>query len=155
MLRILIIIIAASVCVSQLFTQEVTLDYIFQDTNIINPRPSVKQVHAGSKKMFYYANDDYSGSLSLFDYNYATGETYKYPDTGKSPSEFEIMPSGDLLSVIDGDVYISKNFCQTREYTKDIRLTETDKYEYSPHLYGDVIIYGRGGNYFLQYLKNY
>src|SRR6266496_5615566 len=82
-----------------LYSQEITLDYIFQDTNIINPRPSFKQINVNSNKIWYYANDDFSSSLYLFDYNYITGETYKYSDTGKTPSEFVVMPNGDALTI--------------------------------------------------------
>jgi dipeptidyl aminopeptidase/acylaminoacyl peptidase len=142
----LLITLLQSACI---FGQDVTLDYIFQDTNIINPRPSLKQINAKSNKIFYYANDNYGDNLDLFDYNYITGETFKYSDTGKTPSEFSVLPNGDLLSIIDGDLFISKNFSAARLYTKDIQLTETEKYEYSPHVYGDLVIYRRTGNYFM------
>jgi dipeptidyl aminopeptidase/acylaminoacyl peptidase len=138
------------VCSQIIFSQEVTLDYIFQDTNIVNPRPALKFINSKSSKMYYYGDDDYDGRLSLFDYNYITGETYKYPDTGETASEFVIMPNGDAITIISGEVYISKNFTQTRQYSKDIKLTETDKYEYSPEIVGSTVIYRRGGNYFLQ-----
>ncbi len=135
---------------NSLFSQPITLDYIFQDTNIVNPRPSLKYINAKSNKIFYYADDDYSGSLKLFDYNYITGETYKYSDTGKTPSESVIMQNGDALFIMDGDLFISKNFVSSREYTKDIRLTETDSYEYSPMVMDGLVIYRRSGNYFLE-----
>src|SRR5258706_10389713 len=131
------------------FSQEITLDYIFQDTNIINPRPSLKQVNAQSNKIYYYANDDFSSSLHLFDYNYITGETYKYSDTGKTPSEFVVLPNGDALTITDGDLFISRNFTTTREYSKDLRLTATDGYEYSPKIIDDIVTYRRAGNYFM------
>ncbi len=129
--------------------QDVTLEYIFQDTNIINPRPSLKQINVLSNKIFYYGNDDFGPNIYLFDYNYITGETYKYSDTGNTPSEFSVLPNGDLLSVMDGDIFISKNFTTTREYTKDIQLTESEKYEYSPRVFGNMVIYRKAGNYFM------
>jgi dipeptidyl aminopeptidase/acylaminoacyl peptidase len=142
-------------CVSCSFSQEVTLDYIFQDTNIINPRPSLKFINPESNKIYYYGDDDYNGMLSLFDYNYLTGETYKYSDTGETASEFVVMPNGDALAVISGEVYISKGFAGNRSFTRDIKLTETDKYEYSPEAVGsNVVIYRRGGNYYLQKFGN-
>ncbi len=147
LLRPLLIVLAMTLST---FSQEVTLDYIFQDTGIVNPRPSLKFINPGSNKMYYYGDDDYDNRLSLFDYNYSTGETYKYSDTGETASEFLVMPNGDAVTIISGDVYISKNFAGTREYTKDIKLTETDKYEYSPEITGSAVIYRRGGNYYLQ-----
>src|SRR5690349_22958092 len=91
------------------FSQEVTLDYIFQDTAIINPRPSLKFINPASNKIYYYGDDDYNGMLSLFDYNYSTGETYRYSDTGETASEFQVMQDGNAVSIISGDVYVSKN----------------------------------------------
>jgi hypothetical protein len=132
-----------------LSSQEVTLEYIFQDTNIINPRPSLKYINSKSGKIYYYGDDDYDGMLSLFDYNYNTGETYKYSDTGETASEFIVMENGDAVTVISGDVFISKNFAETRLYSKDIQLTNTDKYEYSPMITGNFVIYRRAGNYYL------
>src|SRR5436853_69512 len=44
----------------KIYSQEVTLDYIFQDTNIVNPRPSLKFINSKSNKIFYYADDDYN-----------------------------------------------------------------------------------------------
>ena len=81
--------------------------------------------------------------------NYRTGETYKYSDTGESASEFIIMPNGDAAAIMQGDLYISKNFTANRTYSKDIRLTESDKYEYSPMISGNFAAYRRGGNYYL------
>jgi len=133
-----------------LYSQEVKLDYIFQDTNIVNPRPSLKYINAKSNKIYYYGDDNYDGSLDLFDYNYITGETFKYSDTGKTPSEFIVMQNGNALSIIDGDLYISKNFTDSREFTKDIRITETDSYEYSPLIAGNIVFYRRTGNFFLE-----
>lgn len=132
------------------FSQDVTLEYIFQDTNIINPRPSLKFIIPHANKIYYYADEDFDGKLSLFDFNYLTKETFKYSDTGESASEFKILPNGDALCIIKGDVFISKNFTVTREFTKDTRLTETDEYEYSPEFTGNIVIYRRGGNYFLK-----
>lgn len=148
------ILAAFFLVVQNSFTQDVTLEYIFQDTNIINPRPSLKFINPASNKIYYYADEDFDGKLSLFDYNYTTGETFKYSDTGESASEFRILPNGDALSIIGGDVYISKNFTTTREFNKDIRLTETDEYEYSPEFTGNIAIYRRGGNYFLKIFDN-
>lgn len=136
-------------CCLQITAQDVTLDYIFQDTGIVNPRPSLKFINAKSGKMYYYGNDDYDGRLSMFDYNYITGETFKYSDTGETASEFVILPDGNALTVISGDVYISRDFVNTRTFSKDVQLTETDKYEYSPAVINDITIYRRGGNYFL------
>ncbi len=132
------------------FSQDITLDYIFQDTNIVNPRPSLKYINTDARKIYYYADDDYDGMLSLFDMNYESGEDYKYSDTGETASEFVVMPNGNAVTVIKGDVYITKNFVSSREYTKDIRLTETDKYEYSPEVIGNYVIYRRAGNFYLR-----
>lgn len=131
-------------------SQDVTLEYIFQDTNIINPRPSLKFINDKSNKIYYYGDEDYNGMLSLFDYNYNTGETFKYSDTGETASEFIVLADGNAVSIISGDVYISKNFADTRIYSKDIQLTSTDKYEYSPMITGNNVIYRRGGNYYLR-----
>jgi len=133
----------------QLFAQEVTLEYIFQDTNIINPRPSLKFINTKSNKMYYYGDDDYDGKLSLFDYNYISDETYKYTDTGETASEFIILPEGNSLSIIKGELFISKDFVSIRTFSKDVQLTVSDKYEYSPMVIGDIAVYRRGGNYYL------
>ena len=133
-----------------IIAQPITLEYIFQEQQIINPRPSLKQINPFSGKIYYYADEDYDGKLSMFDYNYTTGETYKYADTGEQASEFVMMSgSGNCLAVISGDVYISKNFSLTRTFSKDVQLTQTDGYEYSPLVRGNIIIYRRGGNYYL------
>lgn len=139
----------AIIASSYTFSQDVTLDYIFQDTGIVNPRPSLKFINAKSGKMYYYGDDDYDGRLSMFDYNYITGETFKYSDTGETASEFVILPDGNALSIISGDVYLSRDFVNTRIFSKDVQLTETDKYEYSPDVINNIVIYRRGGNYFL------
>lgn len=132
------------------FSQDITLEYIFQDTNIVNPRPSLKFINTGSNKIYYYADDDYDGMLSLFDMNYETGEVFKYSDTAESASEFVILPNGDALTVISGDVFVTKDFVNSRSYTKDIRLTDTEKYEYSPQVINNFAVYRRAGNYFLR-----
>src|SRR4030095_16658103 len=121
------------------FSQPVTLEYIFQDPQIINARPSLKQINSLTGKIYYYADDDYDGRYNMFDYNYQTGETYKYSDTGETASEFVVMKNGDAVSIIKGELYISKNFALTREYTKDIQLTQTEKYEYSPIVTGSFV----------------
>jgi dipeptidyl aminopeptidase/acylaminoacyl peptidase len=90
----------------------------------------------------------------MFDYNYITGETYKYSDTGETASEFVVMKNGDAISIIKGDLFISKNFAVTREYTKDIQFTETDQYEYSPVVTGNFVIYRRSGNYYVLKFTN-
>lgn len=131
------------------FSQDITLEYIFQDTAIINPRPSLKFIHADTKKIYYYADDDYDGMLSLFDMNYESGEKFKYSDTGETASEFVVMPNGNAVTIINGDVYVTKDFVNSRSYTKDIQLTETDKYEYSPQVIGNFVIHRRSGNYYL------
>jgi dienelactone hydrolase len=131
-------------------SQELTLDYIFQDTNLVNPRPSLKYINTGSNKVYYYGDEDYDGMLSLFDYNYSTGETFKYSDTGETASEFIVMPGGNAVTIIKGDVYITRDFVSTREYTKDIRITGTDEYEYSPMVIDNCVIYRRSGNYYLK-----
>jgi dipeptidyl aminopeptidase/acylaminoacyl peptidase len=144
------ILIGIALLLAQLtFSQDVSLEYIFQDTSIINPRPSLKFINSGASKMYYYADDDHNGSLSLFDYNYVTDETFKYSDTGADASEFVIMKNGNALSVIGGEVYISRDFVNSRTFTKDIQLTSSEKYEYSPVAIDDIAIYRRGGNYFL------
>ena len=128
---------------------QVSLEYIFQDTNIVNPRPSLKFISTKSHKIYYYADDDYNGSLSMFDYDYLSSEAYKYPDSIDTPSEFVVLENGDAISVIKGDVYISRNFTSTRIYSKDIQLTNTDSYEYSPMVKDNFLIYRRSGNYFM------
>lgn len=146
--RILVFCFAVIANIS--FSQDVTLEYIFQDTNIVNPRPSLKFINNRANKIYYYGDDDYDGKLSLFDYNYVSHETFKYSDTGETASEFVVMPGGEALCIISGDVYISRDFARTRTYSKDIKITETDKYEYSPELIGtSTAVYRRGGNYFL------
>lgn len=130
-------------------SQPVTLEYIFQNPQIINPRPSLKQINSLTNKIYYYGDEDFDGRYSMFDYNYLTGETFKYPDTGETASEFVIMKNGDAVSIIKGDLYISKNFAVTRQFTKDHILTETDGYEYSPVITGNTVIYRRSGNYYL------
>ncbi|MBL8016546.1 MAG: DPP IV N-terminal domain-containing protein, partial [Ignavibacteria bacterium] len=136
--------------VQAVYTQDVTLEYIFQDTNIVNPRPTLKYINPQSSKIYYYGDDDYDGMLSLFDYNYNTGETFKYSDTGETASEFILLPNGDAVTILKGDVYITKNFAASRQYTGDIRLTETDEYEYSPLVISNFVIYRRAGNYFMK-----
>ncbi len=131
------------------FSQDITLEYIFQDTAIINPRPTLKFIHADTKKIYYYADDDYDGMLSLFDMNYESGEIFKYSDTGETASEFVVMPNGNAVTIINGDVYVTKDFVNSRGYTKDIKLTETEKYEYSPQVIGNFVVYRRSGNYYL------
>ena len=131
------------------YAQDVTLEYIFQDTNIINPRPSLKFINSRTNKMYYYGDDDYDGNLSLFDYNYITDETFKYSDTGETASEFVIIQNGNAIAIIKGEVYLSKDFVNSRTFSKDVQLTESDRYEYSPSVIGDIAIYRRGGNYFL------
>jgi dipeptidyl aminopeptidase/acylaminoacyl peptidase len=131
------------------FAQDVTLEYIFQDTNLVNPRPTLKFINTESSKMYYYADDDYDGSLSLFDYNFFTKEQYKYVDSTLDASEYVIMPNGDALTIIKGDVFISKDFTSKRIFTKDVQLTETDKYEYSPQVIDNIAVYRRSGNFYL------
>ncbi|MGA2668005.1 MAG: S9 family peptidase [Ignavibacteria bacterium] len=135
-----------------IYSQGVSLDYIFQDTNIVNPRPSLKSVSTISHKIYYYADDDYNGSLSLFDYDYLSGVTFKYSDTADTPSEFTILENGDAMSIIRGDIYISKNFTATRYFSKDVQITNTDAYEYSPMVRDNYLIYRRAGNYFMTML---
>jgi len=67
-----------------------------------------------------------------------------------TPSEFQILPDGSLLMILEGDIFLSRKFSNTNEFTKDIRLTNTDEYEYSPLVRDDFIVYRRGGNYFLR-----
>src|SRR5205809_4733178 len=103
MKRILVLILFGLVH-TNLFSQTVTLEYIFQDTNIINARPSLRLITPNS--VYYYADDNYDGNLDLFRYNLLTSETYKYPDSVKVPSEYTLIPNGDLLFITEGDVYI-------------------------------------------------
>ena len=131
------------------YPQDVTLDYIFQDTAIINARPSLKQISFTANKIYFYADDDYNGTLDMFSYNYFTGETYEFTDSGNSPSEFRLLPNGDALGLIDGDLYISTNFVYTNKFTKDRRITKSNEYEYSPTVEGSFVIYRKSGNYFI------
>jgi dipeptidyl aminopeptidase/acylaminoacyl peptidase len=156
-----------SLCVlcQRLSSQPVTLDYIFQEPRIINPRPSVKFIHPTKPRIYYYADEDYDQKLSLFYYDWNSDLTYKFPDTTNTPSEFQILPNGELLMIMDGDLFISKNFSGTDEFTKDARLTNTNEYEYSPLVVipaqagspatqnEDIfVLYRRSGNYFLRRL---
>lgn len=145
--NIVLILILFLPCIS--FSQELTLDYIFQDTNIVNPRPSLKFINQQTSKIYYYADENYDGMLSLFDMNYNTGESFKYSDSGETASEFILKTNGDAVTIINGDLFITKNFTASREFTKDIKLTETDKYEYSPLAISNFVVYRRAGNYFL------
>jgi len=130
-------------------SQPVTLEYIFQEPQIINPRPSLKQINPYSNKLYYYADDDYDGRLNMYDYNYLSGETYKYLDTGETASEFVILKNGDCLAIIGGDLFISKKFTSSRTFAKDIQLNSSDDYEYSPLIRGNNVIYRRKGNYYM------
>lgn len=149
--RIIILVFIPAVISSQ----DITLEYIFRDTNIINPRPSLKFINPLSHKIYYYADDDYNGSLSLFDMNYETGDTYKYIDSGETASEFRIMENGNAVNIIGGDVYISRKFTTKRQFRKDIRFTETEDYEYSPEVTGNFIFFRRKGNYYLRKFDNF
>lgn len=135
--------------VNIIYSQDITLDYIFQDTAVINARPSLKQISFTANKIYYYADDDCNGTLDMFSYNYNTGETYKFNDSENSPSEFRLLPNGNALSIIDGDLYISTNFVYTSKFTKDRRITKSDEYEYSPTVAGNFVIYRKSGNYFI------
>jgi len=146
--KILLITLVTTIGVNA-FAQEVTLDYIFQDTNVINPRPLLKQINGNSNKIYYYADDMYDGNLHLFDYNYVTGETYKYSDSLFTPSEFIVLPNGDAITIIHGNLFISKHFTETRNAGEDMQLTHSEKDCYSPQVFGDIVTYRRGGNYFL------
>jgi dipeptidyl aminopeptidase/acylaminoacyl peptidase len=131
------------------FSQDVSLDYIFQDTAIVNPRPSLRYISADAGKIYYYADDDYNGALDLFSYNYKTGETKKFPEAEKTPSEFRILPGGDALVIMDGDLFISKQFAFTDKFKKDIQLTNSGGYEYSPDVSDSFVIFRRSGNYYI------
>ncbi len=135
------------------FSQDVTLEYIFQDTNIINPRPSLRFINSESGKIYYYADDDYNGKLDFFEYDYLENEYYKFSDT-ITVSEYFILQNGDAVSVIEGDIYISKNFGNTRTFSRDIQLTKTDEYEFSPRAYDNVLIFRRKGNYYLKLMDS-
>ncbi len=132
------------------FSQEITLDYIFQDTAIINPRPSLKFISSSANKIYFYADDDYNISLNLFEFNYLTSETYKYPDSLIDASEYILFNDKDILYITGGDLYISKDFVNTKAFSKDVRLTETDEYEYSPMVKDGFAIYRRGKNFFIK-----
>lgn len=133
----------------EFLAQSPSLEYIFQDTQIVNPRPSLKYINTKSNKIYYYADDDYNGSLSLFYYNYSTGESYRFPDSLDTPSEFRILANGDALIVDKGNLYISKDFVNSNTFTKDIQLTNSDDYLYSPEVIGDYVIFRKKGNYFI------
>jgi dipeptidyl aminopeptidase/acylaminoacyl peptidase len=136
------------ILVTAAYSQEVSLEYIFQEPAIINARPSLKQISASGDKIYYYADDDYNGTLDLFSYNYATGETFRFNDSLKTPSEFRLLPRGDALCIFDGDLYLSRNFVSTNKFTKDFQITNSNSYEYSPEIAGNFVIYRRSGNYF-------
>jgi dipeptidyl aminopeptidase/acylaminoacyl peptidase len=88
----------------------------------------------------------------MFSYNYSTGETYKFPDTSDSPSEFLVLSNGDALSTQHGDIFITKNFTTKDSFSRDFQLTYTDDYEYSPMVKDEFLIYRRVGNYFITLL---
>jgi hypothetical protein len=67
----------------------------------------------------------------------------------EAASEFIILKNGDCLSIIGGDLYITKKYTSSRTFTKDIQLNSSDEYEYSPLVSGNYIIYRRSGNYYL------
>ncbi len=135
--------------VSAAYSQEVSLEYIFQDTAVVNARPSLKQISSLAGKIYYYADDDYNGSLDLFSYNYLKGETAKFSESEKTPSEFRLLASGNALCILEGDLYISRNFVNTGKFTKDQQITNSDQYEYSPVLADNFVIYRKSGNYFI------
>ena len=152
--RIIFIIYTVILIQLSVFSQDVTLEYIFSDTAVVNARPSLKFISAKDNKIYYYSDEDYNGSLSLFDYNYNTGELFKYSDTGDTPSEYKLIDNGDVLSIISGDIYISKDFTTSRIFNKDIRLTTSDEYEYSPIIADRFLIFRRSGNYFIKYIDS-
>ena len=129
-------------------SQEVSLEYIFQEPAIINARPSLKQISETGDKIYYYADDDYNGSLDLFSYNYSTGETFRFNDSLKTPSEFRLLPRGDALCIFEGDLFISRNFVNTNKFTNDLQITNSNSYEYQPEIAGNFVIYRRSGKYF-------
>jgi hypothetical protein len=130
-------------------SQPITLEYIFQDPQIINARPSLKQINPLTNKIYYYADDDYDSRYNMFDYNYLTGENFKYSDLGETASEFVVMKNGDTNSPYW--VRFTYRKILHTEYSKDIQLTQTDEYEYSPVVTGNFVIYRRSGNYYLKY----
>ncbi len=136
------------ILVSAVYSQDATLEYIFQDTAIINPRPSLKQISSLANKIYYYADDDYNNSLDLFSYNYTTGETLKFSDSENIPSEFRLLPNGEALGILDGDLYLSRSFVNTNKFTKDRQITNSNPYEYSPVIAGNFVIYRKSGDYF-------
>ena len=136
------------ILVTAAYSQEVSLEYIFQEPAIINARPSLKQISPSGDKIYYYADDDYNGTLDLFSYNYATGETFRFNDSLKTPSEFRLLPRGDALCIFEGDIYLSRNFVSTNKFSKDFQITNSNSYEYSPEIAGNFVIYRRAGNYF-------
>lgn len=149
MYKIKSLILWLSILVNFAYSQDVSLEYIFQDSAIINARPSLKYISASAKKIYYYADEDYNGTLDLFSYNYSNGETKKFPSSDKSPSEFRLLPDGSALSIMDGDIYVSKNFTYTDKFTKDIQLTNSSGYEYSPVIVDSFAVFRRSGNYFI------
>lgn len=137
------------ILVSAVNSQDANLEYIFQDSAIINPRPSLKQISSQAGKIYYFADDDYNGSLSLFYYDYISGVNSKFSDSDRIPSEFRLLPNGDVLGIMHGDIYISRNFVNTNKFTKDLQITNSNQYEYSPVIAGNFVIYRKSGNYFV------
>ncbi|MCX7877091.1 MAG: prolyl oligopeptidase family serine peptidase [Ignavibacteria bacterium] len=143
-------LILISILLNHSYPQELTLEYIFQEPEIINPRPSLKTINTKFSKIYYYADDDFDGKLNLFDYNYLNGEYFRYENTGNEPSEFLVLPEGDAVCVFDGEIYISKSFTESRAFSKDIKLTETEEHEYSPqNIDSNIVLFRRKGNYYL------
>lgn len=134
------------------FAQGVTLEYIFQEPQIINPRPTLKAINTKFNKIYFHADPDFDNRIELYDYNLSTGQTAQVSDSTSNYSEFVLLENGDAVTVIDGDIFISKDFCETNKFTKDVQLINTNEYEYSPRVIGNLLLYRRAGNYFLKLL---
>ena len=132
-----------------IYSQQPTLEYIFQDTQIVNPRPTLKFIDTKSNKIYCYADDDYDGSMSLFSFNYALSEYYKFPDSVFNGSEFRVLANGDALFIDHGNIFISKDFVTTNLFSKDVQLTNSEDYLYSPEVAGKYVIFRKKGNYYI------
>ena len=64
------LILWVCILVNAAYSQEVSLEYIFQEPAIINARPSLKQISASGDKIYYYADDEFNVNSLNFNIGY-------------------------------------------------------------------------------------